>query len=304
MKRGIVCGILPGLAALIRFAPGAAATWMRVIALPALAALNRLTSGFDFPLLEPLALLAAAVGLVGFSPVRRSPGRRLLRGTARVSAMALGMYALLWYPAYWAAPAAAPNPPDTAALGSLCSTLVDALNASPLEFADPLPEAGDVAGLTHCRVKAARYPEWMRALGVAGLFSPWTGEAVVDASAPGEYLPFTCVHELMHLKGVADEGRANLAAYRACLQRGGMFADSARLWALRYGLSALAGRDAEAARRLSARMKPALAALLPDHPPKSAANPLARVLGIGEACSSYGDLATYLVGAAGGEATA
>ena len=94
--------------------------------------------------------------------------------------------------------------------------------------------------------KYARYPEWMRALSLAGLYVPWTFEALLNPDEPPAGQPFTAVHELMHLGGVADEGQANICAYEACRRAGGAFAYSADLWALKYALEALRALDATA----------------------------------------------------------
>ena len=99
----------------------------------------------------------------------------------------------------------------------------------------------------------------MRAARICGLFVPLTGEAVVDADAAPSLIPFTAVHELMHLSGIADEGAANIAAWQRCMAAGGRFADSARLWALRYALGMLRQRDEAAWRQALGNMKDALA---------------------------------------------
>ena len=90
---------------------------------------------------------------------------------------------------------------------------------------------------------------------VCGLFTPPTGEAIVDPTAPAPLIPFTAVHELMHLGGIADEGAANIAAWERCTAFGGPFADSARLWALRYALGRLNRADEAAWRRVRGNMK-------------------------------------------------
>ena len=95
----------------------------------------------------------------------------------------------------------------------------------------------------------------MDAARVSGLFVPLTGEALVDAGTPASLLPFTAVHELTHLAGIADEGAANIEAWRRCMAAGGAFADSARLWTLRYAMGMLARADAPAHLRMSAKMK-------------------------------------------------
>lgn len=269
--------LLAALMALLRFAPHLAALWQSALARPLLQGLHRLSAPLSFPLLEPLALLAACLCL-----------NRRARGP--VLGLALGMAALLWYPAYFAAPAPAYAPPDGERLEVLCRELTEELNGADLQFDAPFDAAGPAAGLDRARVKPVRYPEWMRALGIAGLFSPWTGEALVDAGAPPEALPFTCVHELQHLRGIADEGAANIAAYRACIDRGGMFADSARLWALRYGLNRL---DEPARRRVLRRATGRLLPLLAPADAKGAA-PLSRLLGLGEMTGDYDALLGWL----------
>ena len=164
-------------------------------------------------------------------------------------------------------PVEAPPVPTPGQLEWLCGALIDALNASPLAFPEPaesLRLAPAAAGLPEAVVKAARYPEWMRAASVSGLFVPLTGEALADATAPAPLIPFTAVHELMHLSGIADEGAANIAAWDRCLAAGGAFADSARLWALRYAMGLLYRVDEEAWQRARDKMKDPLARVYMD----------------------------------------
>lgn len=276
MKRSLICvAILAPAMAILRFWPGLAGLWMESAALPLLNALHRLSAALPFPLLEPLALLLL-------------PGLLRRRSRALILAFMIGMYGLLWYPAYFAAPA--PNCDAPADAEQLCLRLTDALNASALAFEPPFDAAGAVAGLPWARVKPARYPEWMRRMDIEGLFSPWTGEALVDADAPPGSLPFTCVHELMHLKGIADEGQANIAAYRYCVDQGGMFADSARLWALRCTLGRLdEPARARVARRASRRLRPLLMISEVREP-----SPLSRLLGIGRQTADYDALLGWL----------
>ena len=208
--------------------------------------LHRLTARVSFPILEPLAL-----GMI-------------LLPRRRWAAILLGILMALWVPRYFIPVERYEVPGD---VEGLCIQLVEALNQAPLAFDEPFDTAGEAAGLPWARVKPSRYPEWMRALGLAGLFCPWTGEAVVDAGASPGYLPFTCVHELMHLKGIADEGAANIEAYKACMDYGGMYADSARLWALRYGLGHLSeGERVRVLRCASARLCPFIRVFEPGGP--------------------------------------
>ena len=287
MRRGIVWG-LAGIAAWMlacRFVPGLAALWQGAVSGAALGMLHRAAAALPFPVIEPLALAVPLMAL----------GRRGPRRLAAALMVAAGMYALLWYPAYWARPAQVCPRSEAARVEALCADLIDALNAADPDFDGAAEAAGDVAGVPWARVKAARYPEWMAALGVSGLFSPWTGEVVVNPEASPACRPFTCVHELIHLRGVADEGAANIEAYRACLRRGGAFAYSARLWALRYALERLSATDPEACRRCLGRMNPPLER---NFIPFDAAepNPVARVLGIGSVTADYDMLVDWLAG--------
>lgn len=283
MKRSMIWAMVPIPAmAAFRAWPGLAGAWAEGVALPLLQGLHRMSAALPFPLLEPLALLLTIALL-----------RRRFRAMAL--ALILGMYGLLWYPGYFAAPApryAAPAPRYDAPADAerLCLQLTDALNASALAFEPPFDAAGAVAGLPWARVKPARYPEWMRAMDIEGLFAPWTGEALADPGAPPGSLPFTCVHELMHLKGIADEGQANIAAYRLCVEKGGMYADSARLWALRCALGELddAAR-ARVTRRASRRLRPLLMVSEVREP-----SGLFRLLGIGRQTADYDALLGWL----------
>lgn len=231
------------------------------VSLPAMAWLHRLTAPIPFPAAEALAMGIIAVALFELARALRAFDPKALRRCAAgllCAALALGgLMELVWLPAV-AAPREAPPQPDANQLEWLCAELIDALNASPLAFpdaAESLAAAPDAAGLPGRAVKAARWPEWMRAFHICGLFVPLTGEVLADAGAPAPLVPFTAVHELMHLSGIGDEGAANIAAWRLCLSAGGAFADSARLWALRYALGMLARADAPARLRCHERMK-------------------------------------------------
>ena len=70
-----------------------------------------------------------------------------------------------------------------------------------------------------------------------------TGEALVTPELDEASLPFVAVHEVMHLQGYAGEGSANIAAWEECMTRGGAYAASARIWALRYGMGLLRTND-------------------------------------------------------------
>lgn len=240
--------------------PALAARWRDGFSRPAMLALNRLTACAPFPVAEPLVLAAAGCALLTLAAAlvrslaqrKIAPLARWLRGMLRACLILGGIVALLWAPVKLSGIAEAPAPPDAERLEALCAELADALKAGSGGFPEPqaaLRRVPEVAGMPGCAVKAARYPEWMRAMGIAGLFAPPTGEAIVDASAPSELMPFTAVHEMMHLNGIADEGEANIAAWQRCLDAGGEFAESARLWALRYAMGMLRRADESAWRR-------------------------------------------------------
>ena len=274
---------LAALAAFMLAAPGFAGAWANAVSRPALRLLNRCTAPASFPVaLLPGAALScllpgkkrpvksdgnAASRVLSRGvpealpppspradadcgpPLRRRHGQgkraRVPGALARLALWLAAGYALLWLPLGLAPRPALPEP-DADALAALCGRLVDALNASDLAFPGPdeaLARAPSVAGLPGGRVKAAPWPGWMRRLRVAGFAVPWTGEAVVDASAPPGLLPFTAVHELTHIAGIADEGAVNLESWRRCMAAGEGFADSARLWALRYAAGMLAAID-------------------------------------------------------------
>lgn len=275
LKRGFGWGIV-GIGAWMaacRFIPGHAARW-QAVAQPARLALHRLTAAVPFPVAEPLALMLPGLA-VGRSGARRA---------ARALLLTAWMYALLWYPAYWATVPEATPAATPAQLAALCDQLLDALSGAS---ESPSPDdAGAVAGLEGAAVKVARYPEWMAALDVSGIFSPWTGEVLVDPAAPPALMPFTRVHELMHLRGIADEGAANIAAYEACMRAGGAWARSAQLWALRYALQRLFEAAPDAASAYPA----------PEAPVGSSPSPTlpARLLGIDRQTTDYAALADWL----------
>ena len=142
----------------------------------------------------------------------------------------------------------------------------------------------------------------MGAIGAAGLYSPWTAEAIVDGRASPAARIFTGCHELMHLKGVAGEGAANVAAWTACRRAGGAAADSADLWALRYAMSALREADLAAWRacagRMDARLREVFEGMNGFVPlAEEAPSALAKALGVGERASNYGALAVWLAAA-------
>ena len=283
----LACALWPALARL----------WLRAVFIPVSGALSALADRCPFPLFELLAPLFLA--LLIFCLFRHR------RAACLLLAVALAGYGFCWAPAYFLPDQySVEAEADAASLTVLCAALVQRLNAQPppdlpVDLGDAALEVAALAATpapVRAAPKAVRYPEWMRALSLAGLYAPWTGEALYDDTAPAAGQPFTAVHELMHMGGVADEGQANIHAYIACQRYGGAFAYSADLWALKYAAEALLALDAQAcAARLSALGDAArrdLSAL-----GLSAAEPAAPSLlpsAIAQKTGDYGALAAWL----------
>jgi len=232
----------------------------RCVCVPAMGWLHRATAGVAFPVAEAVA--GALLALLGAALVRAAAGGgvRALRRWWRAALAIVLALALLWGPG-WIAPVGASTRAESGSLAELCAALIDRLNGS----CGPFPRTGEaldrapvVAGLPGRVVKAARFPGWMALAGAWGMFVPLTGEALVDPGMPAPLLPFTAVHELMHLTGIADEGAANVAAWERCMAAGGPFADSARLWALRYAMGQLRNADPAAWQSVQNKMNGAL----------------------------------------------
>ena len=65
-------------------------------------------------------------------------------------------------------------------------------------------------------VKAVLGSAALSYLGISGIYSPFTGEANVNALTPASNLPYTICHEMSHRLGVAPEQEANFMAFLAC----------------------------------------------------------------------------------------
>ena len=57
----------------------------------------------------------------------------------------------------------------------------------------------------------------MSEIGLAGFYSPWTGEANFNPDLPPCQLPHIVAHEKAHQRGVANEAEANFLGYLACV---------------------------------------------------------------------------------------
>lgn len=277
---------------LLRLSPDFARWLLENLSVPGLALLHRLTACVSFPVAEPLALAVILLALARLFHAWAAGSFRPLKRLTGVLFTLLFAFILLWVPALVVSVPDIPVP-NADQLSRLCMRLVDQLNASPLSFpADVLTQAPLVAGEPARAVKAARFPCWMALSRAWGMFIPLTGEAVVEPCEPAPLVPFTAVHELMHLTGIADEGAANLAAWNRCTAAGGPFADSARLWALRYAMGQLHDADPAAWQAVQNKMKDALLRTFLDCGAEAEFTPHRLSLTRG----SYADLAGYLVG--------
>ena len=231
------------------FSPALARGVGQAVSVPALRALASLSGKVPYPVLGLLFALVIALGC-------------LLKPRVISAALALViLLTVLWYPLCLVGSEKAETA-DADAVFQLCAQLVSELNANgrqAISTGEALALSKDVMGAP-AAAKAARYPEWMRALRVAGMFVPFTGEALVDVTRSQVALPITAAHELSHMLGVADEAEANFAAYENCVDYGGAFAYSARLWALRYALARVEN-PGEVVRALDAGIQSDLSAI-------------------------------------------
>lgn len=226
VKRKRLAGML-GLFLMIRIFPAFSIFWSEHIALPALKILSGIGKHFLFALLEWAVGAACVMLLISFFR------RRLLQTLFSLGTAVLFICLTVWYPLYFL-----PQPVYTSTpqeISTLCEALIDDLNAYEDEFLVPndLP------------AKFIRFPKWMDMLRISGFCSFLTGEALVSPELETISQPFVAVHEYMHLQGFAGEGAANIAAWEECIRRGGTYARSAQVWALRYGMGILR-RDATA----------------------------------------------------------
>lgn len=308
-------------AVLCRISEPFAALWLRGFIQPASRLLASVSARITFPLIEALffsmAVYAAVVLLrlpiyclrLRSKSVIQDAFVRLLRPIAAILAGCI----LMWYPAYFAAPAPQRNLTH-AQTEALCRTLIRKLNKSDLRFS-PLESALETAvsaasgeagfPLPSGAVKAARYPEWMDLFGLSGLYSPLTAEAIIHPRiAPGMRI-FTAVHELMHLLGVADEGQANIRAWEACRRAGGEAEVSADLSALFYAMQSLRTADPDlwhtCISEMSLELRSAFSAIggfsPPPAPPSPFLNGILALAGLREATSDYYALVPHLAGA-------
>lgn len=220
-----------------------------VFSMPVMRALGAASARVSAPVGEMLALLLAFCLLAALwrAIIRKKwkPLCLFLSTTALLAAFTCA----LWLPvAGDARYAAAPERRETKDIEALSRHLLnraDVLQNLLPKTCDRLDIVGDAARLSGVPVKAARYPELLSMMDAAGMYIPFTGEAIVDARLSPVTLPFAACHEAAHALGYGREDEANYAAYRMCLKGDVSFRYSGTLYALKYAMDAL--RDADAA---------------------------------------------------------
>jgi hypothetical protein len=257
--------------------------------------LAHVTSGVPFPVAEAAALLLVLGAFVFFWTLvgawRRGIGRRrrLLSSAATrlvlVAAIGYAVFLTCWGFNYRRLPFATTSgldvgPVAIAELVELADALVaesNALRAGRHEDADGAfrAEAGVLSraprGNEVLRIRFASLagptprpkPAWLSPLlsrvGIAGIYIPFTAEPLVNAALPEAELPWSASHEIAHAQGFAREDEANFVAYLACREHPDPdFRYSGSLVASFYVVSALAGSDPPAARRIDARRSEAV----------------------------------------------
>jgi hypothetical protein len=226
------------------------------ISLPLSSLLARAASVVPFPVGEILLLAGAPMIALWilWSVIRwKAP-----RGAAFALSLVFLLYAVLWVPQCHV-PAMAAESSNAERLTQLSQTLAhqaESLRETAMAEAESgqkvLSEARDavaslnLSGQPLAAPKFARYPEILRALEIAGVYAPWTGEAIVSPDEPAFTLPFLAAHELAHASGFAREDEANYVAYRACMTGSARFRYAATIYAFRYAMDALKGMDPSA----------------------------------------------------------
>ena len=295
LLRAALLALPPALiCALERLLPDFAARWSDWVARPMLKRIALIGGRLPFSLME-WGLLALILALcIGFilRLYRRGVMQAIVHLLRRICTLLMALVwllAALWYPLYFAE-APLRITATSAQLAASCRALIDELSAASLDFTVP-PE--------DLPAKQAAFPFWMDALNLAGFASFLTGEALISPELPDAAVPFVAVHEFMHTLGHADEGQTNLAAWEECLRRGGVYADSARLWALKDSLSLLRRADYAAWSVIRAELPTEIDVLLTQlggetAPPGDGALAVLAPLGLAEHAQSYEILALYL----------
>ena len=224
----------------------------RNISLPLAGAISSAASLVNWPVGELLLVAGAPLLVLAllWSVIRRKPPR----GAALALSVVFFSYTVLWVPLCHV-PAKAVEPYESWRLIKLARMMgeqADALrddamregtSESILDEARDLIAAQNLSSHPLSSPKFSRFPQILRTLKIAGVYAPWTGETIVSPDEPDFTLPFLAAHELAHAAGVAREDEANYAAFKACMAGDARFRYAATIYALRYSMDALRGRD-------------------------------------------------------------
>lgn len=168
--------------------------------------------------------------------------------------------------------------PGENALADLVGELVGELNALEGSFPEPAlkPASRECEQLlTPAFDGQAREWKWLRGpkvrvrtplargllarLGIAGVYSPWTGEAHLEGSLPAPLVWHTAAHEVAHQRGIAREGEANFIAWMVLKEAPDPAARySARFVLLGQAIRALHGQNPGRAQEWIQAMDPVL----------------------------------------------
>ncbi len=241
-----------GLSLVFTLSSGFSAWFADRISMPLTGLIARGTALIRWPIGEVLMVVGAPLilPLLLWSLIRRKPPK----GVALALSVVLLIYAVLWVPLCHV-PGKALEAYETWRLMKLTRTLAQQADDLREEAAPEkegsaettLLQARDAVlslGLTDqplSKPKFSKFPQILRTLKIAGLYAPWTGEAIVSPDEPGFTLPFLATHELAHAAGIAREDEANYAAYLACMKGDARFQYAGTLYALRYAMDALRG---------------------------------------------------------------
>jgi hypothetical protein len=91
----------------------------------------------------------------------------------------------------------------------------DALAPRAVEAYRALAAQNPVFDANPAPPKTLTFSELMSRVGLAGIYVPFTGEAIVNADTLDAHLPFSLCHEMAHRMGFAPEDEANYVAFLA-----------------------------------------------------------------------------------------
>ncbi len=213
----------------------ALAFWRAFLTRVYMPCVGKASGAITYPIFGMLLLMLAGALIARFS------AKRFLAALLTVAWLLVA----IWFPLYGVRRYETCSDYTREELASLCEKLSDMTAAYVCE-----PSGADMDfSFSEGRVKAARYPEMLNGAGIAGIYIPFTCEAIVSSLEPAFSVPFIARHEFAHARGLADEGQATIDAYAQCAS-----SEDARVRysgyaeALKYALNALSEMSESAAR--------------------------------------------------------